>query len=175
VTEKRLITLAKNGKPRAFKALYENNVTQLYSFMSQFSSDFDVIEDWVQRAFIKAFNKIKQFNGTSKFSTWLFRIAINEMKSDFIKFGKITFSELDDLNEDTTFSNTTMQIDTLHDTKIILSQLDELKRAVFLLIEVEGYSHRETSDILQISEAYSRTTLHRTKKILQEKILAMGL
>jgi len=174
LTELKLIESAKRGKMRAFKKLYELNVAQLYSFMKQFSSDIDEVEEWVQRAFIKAFNRLNQFKGNSKFSTWLFRIAINEMKTDYLKYGKITFLNLDELIETQSVEDV-KGFETINDINLLLLEVDELKRAVFLLVEVEGYSHREAADILEISEAFSRTTLHRTKRILKEKFVDIGI
>ncbi len=173
MTENKLIEAARKGKPRAFKKLFDLNISKLYSFMKQFSSDNDEVEEWVQRAFIKAFGKLHQFKGNSKFSTWLFKIAINEMKTDYLKYGKVTFLEIDDaLNLPA--NNVSNEFESQHDVRLMLLELDELKRAVFLLVEVEGYSHREASEILEISETFSRTTLHRTKKILKEKIIEAG-
>ena len=58
-----------------------------------------------------------------------------------------------------------------HDMKVILNELEETKRAIFILYEVEGYSHMEISEMLEISESSSRTNLHRARKILQSSLL----
>jgi RNA polymerase sigma factor (sigma-70 family) len=55
------------------------------------------------------------------------------------------------------------------DMKWLLAELDEFKRSVFILFEVEGYSHSEIADMMNISESLSRTTLCRTKNQLKEK------
>src|SRR3989339_983360 len=80
-----LVKRIKSGDHNAFKELYKNNVSPLFMFMKQFSIDNAKVEDWVQRAFIKAYENINRFDGISLFKTWLFKIAINEMKMDFRK------------------------------------------------------------------------------------------
>ena len=56
--------------------------------------------------------------------------------------------------------------------KWLLSETEDLKKSVFILFEIEGYKHYEIAEMLDISESYSKTTLHRVKKLLKEKWLA---
>lgn len=156
----------KRGNKKAFKKLFDANADRLYRFLLQFSRDTDLVKDWVQRAFIKAYERIDTFEGRSRFSTWLFRIAINEMRTDQRKIQRLNETELEDGSDLISNNDTNFEWD--YDMKLILSQLDETKRAIFILYEVEGYSHAEVSDLLNISEAASRTTLFRTKKLLQD-------
>lgn len=163
-----LVEKAKNGSQKAFKELFELNVNNLYRYLKQFTKDSDKVDDWVQCAFIKAFNNINSFNGNSTFSTWLFRIGINEMRSDFRKFSNKNSIDIEEVNYDNTgyYDNNFEWHDEM---KWLLTELDELKKCVFILYEVEEYSHMEISEMLGISESSSKTILHRTKKILQEK------
>ena len=163
-----LLVQAQEGDQRAYQKLYERHLSPLYRFLKQFSNDTDEVEDWTQRAFIKAFENLGRFDGQAKFSTWLFRIAINEMKMDHRRSGIVRFERLDDegelgaADEEEHFVwNQTM--------RTWLNQLDESKRAVFLLYEVEGYSHAEIASMLQIGESSSRTILTRTKQLLRQQ------
>jgi len=163
-----LINKGKQGDQRAFKKLYDLHAVQLYRFMRQYSQDEIQVEDWVQRSFIKAFSNIETFSGTSRFSTWLFTIALNEMRTDFRKPNIIVFNitELERyhaLEE----HNTCFEWNDI--MKSWLSELDEAKRTVFVLFEVEGYSHSEIASILNINENASRTLLHRAKQLLKTK------
>jgi RNA polymerase sigma-70 factor, ECF subfamily len=166
---KHIVEKAKSGNQRAFKELFDQNVNSLYRYLRQFTKNKDEAEDWVQRAFIKAFNAINTFEGNSSFSTWLFRIGINEMRSD-LRTRKET-SELDKDIYDHSI-NSFEEFEWENEMKWILANLDELRKSVFLLHEVEGYSHSEISEMLNISDGQSRITLHRTKIILKEKYLA---
>lgn len=170
--EKVLVQKVINGNTRAYKKLFDLNADKLFRYLTQFSGDLDQVDDWVQRAFIIAFDKIHTFQFKSKFSTWLFTIAINEMRTDFRKLKKRTFTELDD-SEALNIYEENLEIDWKYEMKVLLNRLDELKKSIFILYEVEGYSHSEISEILDISEASSRTNLFRAKKILKEQYLKL--
>ena len=163
-----LVRKSKEGDHAAFRRLYDLTVVRLFRFMSQFSKDQDQISDWVQRAFIKAYENLSSFDGISLFSTWLFKLALNEMKMDFRRAKIIAFVSLP---EDDRPGNPSEE-EVFHwemTMKHWLNELDETKRAVFILYEVEGYSHSEIADLLQIRESSSRTILTRTKQILRER------
>jgi RNA polymerase sigma-70 factor (ECF subfamily) len=166
-TEAELVRKVKSGDQKAFKELYNAYADSLYLFMKQFSFDTQLVEDWVQRAFIKSYLNIQKFDGISLYKTWLYKIAINEMKMDFRKSGSgagLSFDEAEPLAEieDIDFQwNMVM--------KNWLYELNEIKRMVFIMYEVEGYSHAEIAGMLNINESASRTILTRTKCWLKKK------
>lgn len=165
-----LIRKVKNGNHKAYKKLFDANFVPLYRYLKQFSKNEDLVQDWTQRAFIKAFYNIGQFNMESRFSTWLFKIAINEMRSDFrSKSYKNTISLEEDRPEEPYEQENDFEWN--QDMKWLIGDLDEIKKSVFILYEVEGYKHSEISEILNISEAQCRTALCRAKKLLREKWL----
>ena len=159
---------ARKGNQRAFKKLFEENVNIIYRFLYQFSKNPDQVEEWTQRAFIKAFENIDRFEGNSKFSTWLIKIGINEMKTDFARIKDKRTVFLEDEQYDASISPEE-DFEWKQDMKWLMDDLDEFKKSIFILYEVENYSHAEIADMLNISEALSRTTLCRVKKELKEK------
>lgn len=177
--ETHLIEQAQNGSQTAYKALYEAHVTPLYRFLRQYSSNTSDVEEWTQRAFIKAFQHLATFRGTSRFSTWLFTLALNEMRMDKRSAKRATFlfveTALDEAGSlpskaSNNISNEAADDFAWHDMmKAWLARLNDTKRAVFVLYEVEGYSHVEIAEILGIQESASRTTLTRTKQFLQQQ------
>jgi RNA polymerase sigma-70 factor (ECF subfamily) len=76
------ITKAKGGDHNSFRALYDLHVAPLYRFLRQFASESAEVEEWVQRTFVKAYERLGSFDGRSRFSTWLFALGINEMRMD---------------------------------------------------------------------------------------------
>ena len=166
--EKSLIEKVKKGDERAFRKLYDSNVQPLYRFLMQFNKDHDLVEDWVQVTFIKAYRNISRFESKSKFSTWLFRIGINEMRTDFRKQSRRDNVSLDETIPDENLINEE-DFEWHMDMKWLLDDLEENKKAIFILFEVEGYSHSEIAEMLNISEANSRTSLSRVKCYLKER------
>lgn len=171
LAEKRLISKIRNGNSRAYRKLYEANVNSLFRFMLQFSKDKDQVSDWVQRAFISAYNNIGSFSEKSKFSTWLFSIAINEMKTDQRKLSTKNIFRLDENIENAIAEDRIDEFEWKQEMKHLLSKLDENKRLIFILFEIEGYNHNEIAEMLDISVSNSRTTLSRTKQILKKNWL----
>jgi RNA polymerase sigma-70 factor (ECF subfamily) len=158
---------AKAGQRKGYRSLYEEHVEGLFQFLMQFSDDRPRVEDWVQQAFSKAFQKLDQFDGHSSFKTWLWKIGINEMRMELRlkknQVEKMPFAEGE-------HNRKRLSPATLITLRNQIDQLDPRKRLVLLLYEVEGYSHREIADILEIGESSSRTLLSRTKAELREQI-----
>jgi RNA polymerase sigma factor (sigma-70 family) len=161
------ISKAKEGSQKAFRALYDTNVAPLFRFLKQFSSDDDQVAEWVQRAFIKAFERLNSFDGRSRFSTWLFTVAMNEMRMDFRRSDFLMF--VSEESETDGASQQSEDFEWRHTMKSLMDALDETKRAVFILYEVEGYSHAEIAVMLGIAESSSRTLLTRAKRFLQDR------
>lgn len=161
------ITKAREGNEKAFRRLYVDHVSPLYRFLKQFSTREDEVEEWIQRAFIKAFDRLETFDGRSRFSTWLFTLAINEMKMDRRRAQVIPFVPLDE--EPESGEEEPEEFEWNHMMKEWMGGLDDTKRSVFVLYEVEGYSHAEIGTMLGIAESSSRTLLSRAKKYLQDR------
>jgi RNA polymerase sigma-70 factor (ECF subfamily) len=161
-----LITAIQNGETSAYRLLYDAHVLSLFRFLKQFKrSDADV-QELVQRAFIKAYDKLGTFNRQSAFKTWLFQIALNELRGDFRRASLIPFVEYDSV-EEPVISGEEDRLEWNSTLRSAVDSLDDLKKCVFLLYEVEGYSHGEIADMLSIGESSSRTILTRTKQQLR--------
>ena len=128
-----------------------------------------MVADWTQQAFAKAFKNLSRFEHRANFKTWLFSIAINEMKMSNRKW-KNWLNVAGDSVEipDRAESRDLDQWITIQDE---IEKLDDQKKMVFLLYEVEGYSHKEIGEMLEIKESTSRTILTRTKAKLRESLI----
>lgn len=162
--EQQWIQQAKAGNQQGFTKLYQLHVDRLFRFLLQFSADRHLVADWVQQTFIKAFGNLHHFEERSGFSTWLIRIGINEMKSHFRKTHVLDFHE--EISEPSPDESPLDGYDVEHIRKCV-DQLDEKYRMVFLLYEVEGFSHAEIADILELGVSASRTILTRAKAKLR--------
>ncbi|MFA6469711.1 MAG: RNA polymerase sigma factor [Bacteroidota bacterium] len=168
-TESALIVRIKNGDSQSYKILYDSYVVFLFRFLKQFRKSDSDVKELVQRAFIKAYEGLASFNNRSSFKTWLFTIALNEMRSDARRNSIIPFVDAEEIDEYVTVDEEEafMWNSTL---RTLFEQLDETKRIVFTLYEVEGYSHAEIADMLSIGESTSRTILTRAKQHLRKQL-----
>jgi len=163
-----LLERARGGDQTAFKKLYEAHVEALYRFLFQFSDHRPQVRDWVQRSFIKAFTRLDQFEGRSRFKTWLWRIGINEMRMDLR--GRFDPNDTEEWSPETGNQKETVPIETILTMRNEINKLTPRKKIVLLLFEVEGYAHSEIATMLDISEGSSRSILSRTKSELRETI-----
>lgn len=129
-------------------------------------------EDAVQEAMLKAYRGASRFRGGANLSTWLYRILVNTCY-DFLRQSRRR-------PEATLPAAATLaaERDTDHPLRLsiekALSRLEPRERAAFLLCEVEGFSHREAGEILEVGEAASRALLFRARRRLQKALSAAG-
>lgn len=166
-----LIKQASNGDRNAFCSLFDKHVSRIYAFCLRMSADKDIADELTQIAFVKAWEKMDTFKYASKFTTWLHGIAMNEFLT-YKRAGK-TFSEKINVlfrkNESRT--GYTNCFDTNIDVENAISRLTEQTKAVVILHDVEGYKHKEISEIMGIAVGTSKAALHRARKQLRKELI----
>lgn len=156
----------KKQEPAAQKIFYEQNVKKFLSISKSYVTDSYQAEDCVIKAFCKVFKSIETFRGEGNLEGWARRILVNECLN-FIKSHK-TVLYIDDINP--------AVLEDIHDeitdfdfnAQDLLDQLPDAYRMVFNLYVIEGCSHQEISETLQISLAVSKTQLFRAKEKLRK-------
>jgi RNA polymerase sigma-70 factor, ECF subfamily len=181
--EQVLVQAAKNGDVQAFEELvrrYDRNVFRIAQHITHNRED---AEDVVQDAFLKAYENLNQFQGQSKFYTWLVRIAVNEalMKLRRLKPGRTVSLDEDVKTEDDSlprevadWSPNPEQQYTQAELREILSRtiqgLPTSFRTVFVLRDVEGLSTEETAEALDLSVPAVKSRLLRARLQLRERL-----
>lgn len=156
----------KNQQRESQKALYDVYCDAMFTVAYRIVNNNDDAHDVLQETFIEVFTHIKSFRNESSVGAWiktiLVRKALKKLKElkfvdNFSENGvEIPLDYLDDLSGE-------------YLEQLILS-LPEGFRTVFLLFEVEGYSHQEIAEMLNISQNTSKSQLSRAKKALRMKI-----
>jgi RNA polymerase sigma-70 factor (ECF subfamily) len=181
--EAALVARAKAGDTAAFSELvnrYERKIFRLAKNITRHDED---AEDVLQEAFLKAYEHLDRFEGSSKFYTWLVRIAVNEalMKLRKRKSDKtVPLDEPVDLGDEVMQreiavwdGNPEQQYSGEEMRKILDDALDSLKpdfRTVFILRDIEELSTEETAEALGISVAAVKSRLLRARLALREKL-----
>ncbi|MGB1283956.1 MAG: RNA polymerase sigma factor [Polaribacter sp.] len=166
-----IIDQCKKNSAKAQMQLYNLYCKGMFLVALRYVKDKHIAEDVMQEAFIKAFKKIHLYKGKVAFGAWLKRIVINQ-SIDQLKKKKL---ELVAINEEIyTIKNdedwqveSTISLDTIVKT---IKNLKEKYRLVLTLYLLEGYDHKEISEILGITAVASRTNLLRGKKLLKEQL-----
>ncbi|HFB99987.1 MAG TPA: sigma-70 family RNA polymerase sigma factor [Phaeodactylibacter sp.] len=127
-------------------------------------------EDMVQDAFIKIFKNLEKFEGKGSFEGWMRRIAINTALKNYNKnsFKKEKIG-LHDYQDNAIDPEVVAALHTEELMKVV-SGLPDGYRVVFNLYVVEGFSHREIAERLEIKESTSRSQLVKARKMLQSRI-----
>jgi RNA polymerase sigma factor (sigma-70 family) len=167
MSEKELIDGCIAQNRLAQKTFYDRYSRAMYTLAYRLTHDFEVANEVLQDGFLQAFRSMTNFRGESTLGAWLktivIRTALKHIKS--IK----TFNEITPSVSDTLIDwGETLDAEYLE--KAIQSLPDGF-RTVFVLIEIEGYGHKEVAEILGISEGTSKSQLFYAKQRLR-KILA---
>ncbi len=152
-----------NNDRKAQKVLYEKYCNAMYTSAYRILKDHELANDAIQEAFIQIFKILGQFQFRSTLGSWIKTIVIHTALKILKKQKTLVFVDLsDDINHITWDEPLSGE----HLEKAILS-LPAGYRTIFLLIEVEGYKHKEVAEMLHISEGTSKSQLFHAKKYLK--------
>jgi len=181
--EAAIVAQARLGDANAFSELlrrYEGKIFRLALHITQNRED---AEDVLQEAFLKAYEHLDQFQGQSKFYTWIVRIAVNQalMKLRKRKSDRsVSLDETIDTGEDTVAreiaawdENPEQQYSREEINEILSSAIDGLApiyRAVFVLRDVDDLSTEETAEALELSVPAVKSRLLRARLQLRDKL-----
>ena len=166
MTEAELIQACLENDRLAQRKLYERYSNAMYTLAYRITNDFDLANDVLQEAFVKVFRGLAKFRKESTLGAWIKTIVVRTAISKVKK--QPVFEPLENHNgkDMVDWGN---YLDAEYLEKAIQS-LPEGYRAVFLLIEVEGYSHKEVAEMLKISVGTSKSQLFYAKKRLRKTI-----
>ena len=165
------VQLAREGDVAAFERLYLNNVGRVYGLCLRMVADRSLAEDLVQEVFIRAWEKLSTFRGDSKFSSWLHRLAVNvvlsRQRSRRRRESKIVAVEDPEVHD---MPRPPGRPGAGVDLANAISTLPPGAKRVFLLHDVEGFSHVEISEMRGIAVGTSKAHLHRARKLLRKAL-----
>ena len=165
----KLLQECKKNNIQAQEQLYKHFAPKLFAVSLKYSRNYEEAQDNLQESFLIIFEKLKQFNGNGSFEGWAKRLVVNYVLQQYRKQG--TFLELVSDNipneEDVEIDDESVTMEFL--LKII-QELPDRYRLVFNLYVVDGYSHKEVAEMLEITDGTSKSNLARAKMILKEKI-----
>jgi RNA polymerase sigma-70 factor (ECF subfamily) len=168
VHEAELIARARAGDAAAERDLYEAHVDRVYRLVYRFAGDADLARDVTQDTFIRAFERLSDFRGESRFATWLHSIAVSVALNRLREVKRRRAREVD-LEEGREVAGTAR--DAEPDLKGRLAEaIDDLPegyRTVFVMHDVEGYTHEEIGAVLGVEVGTSKAQLSRARAKLR--------
>lgn len=165
-----IIKACKKNRPEAQKKLYEHLSDKMFGVCLQYAKDYTEAEDILQDGFIKVFTKISQYNFKGSFEGWVRRIMVNCALERFRKQNLMyTVSEIHEYDHKMIVDDVLSSISG-KELLTLIHQLSPQYKTVFNLYAIEGYSHQEIAEQLNISVGTSKSNLSRARIILQKKV-----
>jgi RNA polymerase sigma-70 factor (ECF subfamily) len=171
VTDADLIAGIRSGDPRAERTLYDRHVDRVYRLAHRMTGDETLARDFTQDAFVRAFERIGDFRGDASLATWLHAIAVTVILNGLKKVKRIRFREegMDEL-PDVAEVRRTAEPDLKLRLHAAIEALPDGYRMVFVMHDVEGYTHEEIATSLGIQPGTSKAQLFRARGKLREAL-----
>jgi RNA polymerase sigma-70 factor (ECF subfamily) len=184
-SEWQIVQKIQAGQVNDFEALVKKHEKPVFNFLFRFLGDYHDAEEVAQEVFLAAYRSISQFRGESRFSTWLYRIAINQARNRKKKLNlflrrNISMDPVEDGSADSPIVQlknpgpdpeneyNQKEIQRIVQKEIHLLKPDEA--AVILLNDLEERSYQEISEILDIPVGTVKSRLHRARIALKDRL-----
>jgi RNA polymerase sigma-70 factor (ECF subfamily) len=176
VDERQLIERAVAGDPVAERAIYEQHVGRVYRMACRMTGNETLAEDFTQEVFVRAFDRLGEFRFESRLSTWLHTITMSTVLNGLRRTRRIDEREpghedLGAFDRGVEDPDTTLRL-SLHQA---IDELNEGQRTVFVMHDLEGFTHNEIADVLGIQEGSSKARLSRARARLREVLVESGV
>lgn len=166
-TDPLTIRRAINGDESALRALWVAHAPRIDAVVRRLVGDADQAEDIAQEVWIQIFRALPSWRGDSQFSTWAHRIAVNRTLNALRSVRRIAKLEVD-------IEDDTVAVDVDMDRSFLAQSIDEAvqklspgARAVFVLHDIEGYTHEEIAAELGITAGGSKSQLFKARAKLR--------
>ena len=155
-----------SGDQNAFAELVRRHQSPVRAFLTRMTrGDAHLADDLAQETFLKVWQKLHTYRGSAKFSTWLFGIAFNELRSAARKRSELLSADLEDTAEEKPVLDTNPGLRL--DLAAALERLQANERAAILLCCQNGLSHEEAAQILDSPVGTVKTHILRGKEKLK--------
>lgn len=174
MTEKQLIEGCRKGERLAQKELYDTYSRKMMGVCLRYVNDRETARDLLQDGFVKVFTGMDSYTGLGSFEGWLRKIFVNcaleyLRKSDVLREAADLDNSVELVNPDSSVISEMSAAELME----LVQQLPAGFRTVFNLFAIEGYSHKEIGEMLDITESTSRSQFTRAKQLLQRQINTM--
>ena len=160
-----------NGDRQSQRRLYTLFSSRLYGVCLRYSDNEEDAKDLLQEGFIKIFNNLKQYKYNGSLEGWMRRIIVNTALERFRRENKSIFVNNEDYMDSLQVNYEHILEDLAYKDLIHLVQgLSDQYRVVFNLYVIEGFSHKEIGEKLNIGEGTSKSNLSRARELLKKKI-----
>ena len=172
-SEEALIKGLKKNKRKYQEMVYQKYASTMYAICLTYADSREEAKDILQEGFLKVFTKINTFQNTGSFGGWIRKIITNTALDAYRKNAR---KRKDLVLNDEIYSDDERVdnhiLEEINSKSLIqkISSLPQGARVVFNLYAVEGYSHKEIAEKLDISVGTSKSQFNRARSLLKQKI-----
>jgi RNA polymerase sigma-70 factor (ECF subfamily) len=179
--DRELVRLAKSDDKEAFELLVRKHQSRVFAVAGGILRNKEDVEDVAQQVFVKAYFALKRFDQRAAFSTWLYKITVNECW-DVLRKRKVRpllyesdlseeqAHEYNGFSETATVPDVSDRLEARERVEKLLVDLDERDRLMLILKEVQGFSVEEIAEILEINGNTVKVRLFRARRRITEKV-----
>ncbi len=169
---------AATGDMAAFERLYRAHTARIHALCRRMAGPEEA-DDLTQEVFLRAWRKLDRFRGDSAFGTWLYRLAVNVILAKRATMGTYRARFVADAEAEVKSDQEAGRVwgrgagrpaGARIDLERAIRKLPEGARRVFVLHDVEGYTHEEIAELLSVSPGTSKSQLHRARMTLREHL-----
>lgn len=160
------------GDELAERALYDAHVDRVYRLAYRLAgNDADLAQDFTQESFLRAFSHLREFQGRAAFSTWLHSITVSVSLNGLRKVKRNREREVElDGGKPVAYLSREAEPDLKQRLRTAIAALPDHYRAVFVMYDMEGYSHEEIGSALNVPVGTSKARLSRARERLREQL-----
>jgi RNA polymerase sigma-70 factor (ECF subfamily) len=172
LSETRLTDRVLDGDEAAARELYDAHVDRVYRLCYRMTGDEDLAREYTQETFIRAFERLRQFRGDAALSTWLHSITTSVVLNGLRKVKRVREREvaLDGVAPVVGASGRRAEPDLKERLHEAIDGLPDIYRLVFVMHDVEGYTHEEIGASLDVATGTSKARLSRARRMLREDL-----
>lgn len=169
-TEEQIITGCIKGERKFQELLYQTFSSKMFSVCLRYANEYAGAEDLLQDGFVKVFKNIEKFRSEGSFEGWVRRIFVNNSIEYFRKKANMYVVQETEALTYEYYDDNAVQKLMKEDLMKIIQTLSVGYRTIFNLYVIEGYSHKEIGEMLNITEGTSKSQLARARYLLQKKV-----
>jgi len=169
--ERDLVSQCIAGDRKSQKLLYDKYSRTMFGVCLRYSNGYDDAKDIMQDGFVKVFTKMQQFTFNGSFEGWMKRVFINTALEHYRVNKQHMLQSDTDAALDIPHHDFTLDKISIKEILEVMNKMAPGYRTVLNLFLIEGYSHAEIGEMLDISEGTSKSQLSRARTLLQQELL----
>jgi len=163
-----LVERARSGDRTAFDELLRRHDVRMRGLAYRLMADRHRMDDALQEAYLKAFKALPRFRAGSDFGTWLYRITYNACIDELRKRTRSPLSTEDPIDPESGRPGPERIVSASETVRHALATLPDDQRVTVVLVDGEGFDHREAADILGVAPGTVASRLHRARAALRQ-------